>query len=202
MSMVSEERVLVVPTEVFHELGYFQGFQSDASALRELLKPQHISYRPRGEMESDPSFKQLIPYVLFRYVPTDGTATLFNYTRGAGQGEARLRQKVSIGVGGHISALEDRGESYEEGMRRELEEEVVIETDYTESVVGMINDDETDVGKVHLGVVHLFDVQQPAVRARETDILAAGFERVDALKSRRDEMESWSRITLEALYGV
>lgn len=201
MSTVAEERVLVVPTEVFHSLGYFQGFRADTSSLSELLKPANVSYRPRGEMENDPSFKQLIPYVLFRHTTEDGGAQLFQYTRGAGQGETRLRQKVSIGVGGHISTYGDRGESYAEGMQRELAEEVAIDTTFRETVAGMINDDETDVGKVHLGVVHVFDVDEPKVSAREEDILHSGFELIGKLMERREDMESWSRITIEAIYG-
>ena len=200
MSTVAEERVLVVPTEVFHSLGHFQGFRDDVSGLNELLKPEHVSYRPRGEMEEDPSFKQLIPYVIFRHTDDDGVK-LFNYTRGGGQGEKRLRSKVSIGVGGHISTFGDRGESYAEGMQRELAEEVTIETAYREVVAGMINDDETEVGKVHLGVVHIFDVEHPKVSAREKDILEAGFASVASLMDRREVMESWSSITLEALFA-
>ena len=201
MSTVAAERVLVVPTEVFHSLGYFQGFQTDTRVLAQLLQPEHVSYRPRGEMETDPSFKQLIPYVVFRHTDPAGNVTLFHYTRGSGQGETRLRQKVSVGVGGHISSVNDVGETYEEGMRRELAEEVAIDTQYQATVAGMINDDETEVGKVHLGVVHLFDVAQPKVTALEADILEAGFESVGQLMDRREEMESWSRITIEALYG-
>lgn len=201
MATVETERVLVVPTRLFRSLGYFQGFRADLSTLNELLKPDHVSYRPRGEMENDPSFKQLIPYVVFRYTPPEGVPRLFQYTRGSGQGEVRLRQKVSIGIGGHISKDGERGESYEEGMHRELAEEVIIQTAYREQIVGMINDDETDVGRVHLGVVHVFDVEEPAVTAREEDILEAGFAEVDVLMQRRAQMESWSRITIEALYG-
>lgn len=204
MSTVQTERVLVVPTTVFHEIGHFQGFSPIVQPyLDGLLDAQHISYRARGEMEVDPSFKQLIPYVIFQYAAPDGLH-VFNYTRGQGQGEARLRSKLSVGVGGHISTLDhrqDHVETYTEGMRRELEEEVFIDTICAERVVGMINDDETDVGKVHLGVVHVFEVDEPAVRPREEDILAAGFRPVAELLTEMDRMESWSSICMQALYG-
>ena len=105
---VQTEHVLVVPTELFHRLGHFQGFSADAGRyLDELLSPRHTSYRPRQEVEHDPGFKQLIPYVIFRHRDAAGTVSLFQYTRGKGQAEARLHSKRSIGVGGHISA-EDR----------------------------------------------------------------------------------------------
>lgn len=205
MSTVQTEHVLVVPTAEFHKIGYFQGFCPTVQPyLDGLLDVRHISYRPRGEMEEDPSFKQLIPYVVFEYTDEDNHVSIFQYTRGKGQGEARLRSKLSVGIGGHISTLdhrEDHVETYAEGMRRELEEEVVIETPYSERVAGMINDDETDVGKVHLGVVHVFEVDQPAVQPREDDILDAGFRRVGELMNELDRMESWSSICLQALYG-
>src|SRR5215467_3589805 len=105
MVEVSTEHVLVVPTELFHRLGYFQGFSAEATRfLGELLKPAHTSYRPRGEMEEDPSFKQLIPYCVFRHVDAAGRELVFVYTRGKGQGEGRLRSKRSVGIGGHISS--------------------------------------------------------------------------------------------------
>ena len=166
MTLVHTEQILVVPTELFRRIGYFQGFSADVEKyLDELLNAGHTSYRPRGEMEEDPSFKQLIPYVIFRHVDAAGRTHVFEYTRGKGQGEKRLHSKRSIGIGGHISS-DDAAEinPYQEGMRRELEEEVQIDTPYTERCVGLINDDETEVGRVHLGVVHIFDVAEPAVQ--------------------------------------
>ncbi|MGI9515630.1 MAG: phosphoesterase [Pirellulaceae bacterium] len=202
MSAVGLERVLVVPTELFHELGYFQGFCTDVDKyLPTLLDPAHTSYRPRNEMESDPSFKQLIPYVIFRYESADGIQ-LFQYTRGSGQGEVRLHARKSVGIGGHISTDDDDTTCvYESGMQRELDEETIINTEYAARQIGMINDDETDVGKVHLGVVHIFDVREPAVEARESEIVDAGFWPVDRIMNELDRYESWSQICLQALFG-
>jgi predicted NUDIX family phosphoesterase len=205
METVGTECVLVVPTSVFRALGHFQGFTTEVDRyLFELLEPRHITYRPRAKMEGDPSFKQLIPYVILRHIPPGRPATLFQYTRGGGQGEVRLRRKLSVGVGGHISTCDrhiDSAVSYELGMQRELEEEVSICTPYTQRVVGMINDDETDVGRVHLGVVHLFDVHEPRVEPRESEMLEAGFRPISELLGRLEAMESWSRICMEALFA-
>ncbi|TVS08155.1 MAG: phosphoesterase [Planctomycetaceae bacterium] len=202
MSIVPTEHVLVVPTQVLNELGYFQGFTPDVDRyLDRLFHTEHTSYRPRGEMEQNPDFKQLIPYVIFRYTDPDGQISLFCYTRGTGQGEQRLHRKRSIGIGGHIST-EDAGQTdpYDQGMRRELEEEVWIDTPYRAACLGLINDDQTEVGRVHLGVVHVFDVDQPLVRPRESDIIQAGFVPLCELQSDLDRFESWSRICLESLF--
>ena len=205
MSIVETERVLVVPTSVFHELGHFQGFTTDVDAyLDGLLRCEQISYRPRAEMEEDPSFKQLIPYMIFRHTDADGGQHIFQYTRGSGQGESRLHAKVSVGVGGHISTLDIRDDGvdpYTAGMQRELDEEVIVESPYTQSLAGLINDDETDVGKVHLGVVHLFDVEEPLIKSREDEIMDAGFRTLEETMSRLDQMETWSSICMKALFG-
>jgi predicted NUDIX family phosphoesterase len=203
MPDVSAEQILVVPTQLLHTLGYFQGFLPGvAGYLDQLLSEQHTSYRSRAAMEADPNFKQLIPYVIFRHTGAAGEQSIFRYTRGTGQGEQRLHRKQSVGIGGHISS-DDAGGShpYAEGMRRELDEEVFINTPYTDRCVGLINDDETEVGKVHLGVVHVFDVQTPDVKPREKEIVDARFHPVAELLADLDGFESWSRICLQALFG-
>ncbi len=206
MSLVDTEYVLVVPTPVFHQLGHFQGFSRDVPRYVEpLLTSEQVSYRPRAEMERDPGFKQLIPYVIFRYRDEREGVHLFQYVRGTGQGEQRLHRKRSIGVGGHIQAedadLSAGPEAYRVGMHRELEEEVEIATSYREACVGLINDDETEVGRVHLGVVHVLDVDSPQVRAREPDIAEAGFRPLAELLADTGAFESWSRICLESLFA-
>src|SRR6266478_3052686 len=93
------EHVLVVPTLLFREVGYFQGFCTEVEPyLKTLLDPAYTSFRPRDQMENDPSFKQLIPYCLFRF-----KNQLFHYKRGKLQGEGRLHSKRSIGVAGQES---------------------------------------------------------------------------------------------------
>jgi len=200
-----QERVLVVPTELFHRLGHFQGFCHEVERyLDELFRPENGSYRLRDQVERDPGFKQLIPYVIFRHTDSAGRQTVFQYTRGTGQGEGRLHRKHSVGVGGHISlcdAAGAQGPAYEEGMRRELDEEVVVESPFSMRCVGLINDDQTDVGRVHLGVVHLCDVEQPRVRPRESEILQAGFRPVDEILADLSGFETWSQICMRALFG-
>lgn len=206
MALVQTEHVLVVPTAEFHRLGYFQGISTDVQRyLDRLLAPEIVSYRPRPAMEQDPGFKQLIPYVIFRYCDDQGRTSLFQYTRGTGQGEQRLHRKRSIGVGGHICSEDagptDNANPYTEGMRRELAEEVHVLTPYRDRRVALLNDDETEVGRVHLGVVHILDVEQPAVQPREQEMHDAGFQPLEDLLADTDSMESWSRICLQGLFA-
>ncbi|NNJ24449.1 phosphoesterase [Alienimonas chondri] len=215
---MSVEHVLCVPAARFRELGEFQGFRADTASLADLLDPANTLYLPRPEAEEDPSHKQLIPYcvLIAAVAEEDGTAgeRVFAYRRGAGGGEKRLAAKISCGVGGHISTV-DRdaaGDTYEAGMSRELEEEVSIPGGYGERLVGLINDDETEVGRVHLGVVHRLDLSAdhpanphdpqsfPRVALREASMIEAGFHDPAALLANPAALESWSRIALEALF--
>ncbi|AMV21331.1 phosphoesterase [Planctomyces sp. SH-PL14] len=193
----SVEHVLVTPTLLFHQVGVFQGFTADAARyLDVLLDPSYTSYRPRSEVEVDPSYKQLIPYCIFRC-----EGKIFHYRRGKLQGDGRLRSKRSVGIGGHISSDDQHAvESvYREAMRREIAEEVFLESAFREECVGLINDDLTEVGRVHLGIVHIFDLEAPKVRPREESIIESGFAEPAELIRSRDEFETWSQICLDYL---
>jgi predicted NUDIX family phosphoesterase len=194
VSDAAAERVLVVPTAVFHAAGVFHGFCSRvADYLPRLLDSQVLTFRPRSEVETDPSFKQIIPYVVLRcgeYV--------FHYTRGQKGSEARLRALRSLGVGGHISESDVSlfGDLYRSGLMREVEEEVHLDSPYTERCIGLINDDRTAVGQVHLGIVHVFDLAEPKARRRESVLTRAGFGPLAELRQQLDEFETWSQFLL------
>ena len=201
-----EERVLVVPTKLFHELGHFQGFCRDVERYRDvLLSPENVLFRPRSEVEEDPGFKQLIPYMIFSHAGDDGRVRLFQYVRGKGMGENRLHSKKSVGVGGHLSSADSDTAAghdlYREGMLRELHEEVVIHSKFTETCVGLINDDESEVGRVHLGIVHRFELAEPKVVSNEPDLIESGFVPVDEMLRDLSGFETWSAICIEALFG-
>jgi predicted NUDIX family phosphoesterase len=159
-----------------------------------LLDPLHLSYRPRPAMEIDPTFKQIIPYVVLRQ-----GGQVFHYLRGQGAGEKRLRALRSIGVGGHINPGDGGDDPYRQGLLREIHEEVFLDTTYQETCLGLINDDSTPVGQVHLGIVHVFDLEAPNVRRREQELTEAGFAPIAELVGRKEEFETWSQFVLEAL---
>jgi predicted NUDIX family phosphoesterase len=193
------ERVLVVPAAEFDRLGRFQGFSGEAERyLRGLLVPEFAQFRPRSEVEDDPSFKQIIPYVIFR----SGDA-VFCYTRGKSQGETRLHRLRSLGVGGHVAEADADGratlDAYEMALSRELEEEVEVLSDGEMHRVGLINDDSNPVGQVHLGVVHLYKLQQPCVTPREDGLADAEFVALKRVQDLRDQFETWSQICIDSL---
>jgi predicted NUDIX family phosphoesterase len=189
------EEVLVVTEEQFHRAGLFHGFRPfSEDYFRILLDPAHLSFRPRGQVESDPSFKQLIPYVILR-----SGDQVFYYRRGSAGTEKRLQAKRSIGLGGHISREDGTSDFYRAGLEREIREEVEISSPYTESVLGFIYDDRTPVGSVHLGIVHVLELKEPLAYARETAIAEARFDSLAAMRDDWEAFETWSQFALEEL---
>jgi predicted NUDIX family phosphoesterase len=195
----AREEVLVIPEERFRAAGAFQGFRPYSTEFHTaILEPRHLSFRQRGEVESDPTFKQLIPYVVLRC-----REELFHYTRGSSGAEKRLQALRSIGIGGHISREDASGgdDLYRTGMQRELDEELEIDSPYAERCFGFIYDGTNLVGQVHLGIVHLLELEEPLAWPREAAIDDAGFASLRELLRFRDEFESWSQFVLEQLSG-
>lgn len=192
--MPTDERVLVIPTERFRQAGEFTGFLNFTESYRDtLLDSAAFEFRPRSEVEDDPEFKQLIPYVVLRHA-----GRLFHYTRGGSGTETRLRAKRSLGIGGHINET-DTGDVYRAGMLRELTEEVDIRGGWVEHDLGFIYDPTTFVGSVHLGVVHLFELETDDVTPREAGLIETGFAEPAVLAHNADAFESWSQLVLTAL---
>ena len=199
----TEEHILVVPESVIHEIGSFEGFEPNVDRyLKPILSCGELSFEPRSQMETDPNYKQLIPYVLLQWIDDEGIVKLFTYTRGGGSGEARLHAKRSIGIGGHISREDaaDGADPYATGMRRELDEEVQLGSQYSETREGLIYDPSNEVGQVHLGVVHRFVLDSPEVSSNEADLAEGGFVSVDELHGDIERLETWSQLALRALF--
>ena len=205
-----EERVLVVPTSQFQAIGSFQGFSAEAvDEADALFKSDQLRFLRRGDAERDPRYKQLIPYALFTWTDATGEVWVFAYLRGKGQGEKRLVSKWSVGIGGHVNdsdALTSDDDLFEAGARREIEEEVVLDAKILSSrKVGLVNDDETEVGRVHLGVVCRVELDAPKLRSNEPDLLEARFRPVSELlreiKDDPSRFESWTSLALLGLFG-
>lgn len=197
---VADEKVLVFPRSLFERLGIFQGFNSDVDRyLPTLLDKKNNSFQPRARAETDPNFKQIIPYV----VVTDGKSIL-HYVRGRKAGEQRLVAKGSIGIGGHIddddrSLFADGLQTFQDAVKREVCEELVIQGEINARPVGLINDDSTEVGRVHFGVVHVLFCKPEEVKKNEQVITQVGFIPIEELKAKREQMETWSQLCLDNL---
>lgn len=203
MTNKNEEMVLVAPRELVFKLTEpFLGICTDPHVVTTILKQfsMYHSFERRGDMETDESYKQLIPYVLVRR----GDEVLI-YRRLGGGGEGRLHGKVSVGFGGHMNDVHNehgQGVRFKEkvmkNLWRELDEELDIAVDRDEcrlNFIGVVNDDDDplETGKYHLGLVAVLDIPEDAqVNVREDDAHAIRFIKADRLVDVRDEAEAWS----------
>ena len=192
--------VLVVRRALLEKIGIFHGLNFDVEKyLPALLSRENNFFMQRSLAELDPNFKQIIPYVLLVH-----NGRVLHYVRGKKAGEQRLVAKGSVGIGGHMNN-EDEDlftfdmAAYLEGVRREVCEELNVQTKFDNRIVALLNDDTTEVGKVHLGVVHVFDLETDNVQKRESMITNVGFLTREELQARRENMETWSQICIDAL---
>ena len=197
---MADEMILVVRRDLFDAIGSFQGLNFNMDRyLPQLLERQNNFFTLRSEAEKNPAFKQIIPYALLVHEDK-----VLHYVRGKKAGEQRLVSKGSIGIGGHMND-HDEGlfaldlEAYLAGVQREVNEELKVNTTYTNHIVALLNDDSNEVGQVHLGVVHIFRLETADVEKREAMITEMEFLTVDQLQAKKGSLESWSQICVENL---
>ncbi len=194
------ENVLVIRRSLFDELGSFQGLNfGPEKYLKAILSRGSNFFIPRPEAESNPAYKQIIPYALIVF-----QNTVLHYVRGKKAGEQRLIAKGSIGIGGHMNETDESlfamdEHAYRAGVEREVNEEIKIDAAFEDEIVALLNDDSTEVGQVHLGIVHIFKLKEPKVQKREAMITGLTFLTKEELMSRRALLESWSQICADSL---
>jgi predicted NUDIX family phosphoesterase len=195
-----DENILVIKRSLFDQLGSFHGLNFEPRKyLDAILSRGNNFFLPRAQAENDPTHKQIIPYVLLAC-----GGKVLHYVRGKKAGEQRLVAKGSIGIGGHMNDSDESlfvwdEAAYRAGVEREVNEEIKIETKFKDRIVALLNDDTTEVGRVHLGVVHVFKLAEPKVEKREAMITNLAFRTKAELIALRDSLESWSQLCVDAL---
>jgi predicted NUDIX family phosphoesterase len=198
-----EEQVLVIERKVIEQVGMFDGLAFDVDRyLERIFVPGVPRFMPRSQAEHDPSFKQIIPYVIMTH-----QGKYLSYVRGKRAGETRLAAKRSIGIGGHINPIDADNsplfaylyDNYLTAVQREVAEEVTVETTYTGNIAALLNDDSNEVGSVHLGIVHCWTLAEPKVAKREQMITQMAFTTREELNQVRETLETWSQKCLDGL---
>jgi predicted NUDIX family phosphoesterase len=192
---VATEQVLCVKREDIFPDGAWHGFVTeDLDRYRQVIRDRHF-FKPRAEVEDDPAFQQIIPYVVFRH----GDRYFLTHRLRASS-ERRLRKQYSLGVGGHINPGDlQGGDPILDGMKREWEEEVTYQGRFEARLLGFLNEESAPVSRVHLGVVFVVDGDTPNIAIRETDKLAGELLTLDEMRIHYLEMESWSQIVYDRL---
>ena len=192
-----DEQILVVNRKVLfnNEENHFYGFieKNDEKTKKIISTFESYEVKRRGDMEEDPNYKQLIGYVLLK---DEVTGEVLVYKRLVGGGEARLHGKASVGIGGHMNEVEGKTifEMLKINAARELNEEVgVSEEDALNNLhfIGLINDDKTEVGQVHVGVVYECKVDKQRVEVKEDDTLVIKWLTGEEAKAE-ENYETWS----------
>jgi predicted NUDIX family phosphoesterase len=197
---MKDEMILVVRRSLLESLGMFQGLCFEVERyLPAMLDRANNFFTPRAPAETNPDLKQIIPYVLLVH-----EGRVLHYVRGKKAGEQRLVAKGSIGIGGHMNDHDeglfalDRA-AYDAGVQREVTEELRLGAKFTNRAVALLNDDSNEVGRVHLGVVHVFQLDSADVQKGEAMITALQFLDRAQLAARRNAMETWSQICFASL---
>ncbi|MCD6103046.1 MAG: NUDIX hydrolase [Thermotogaceae bacterium] len=186
--------VLVVPTsKVIELLGSKTGIvEVEEQKIQQLIQKEGL-FIPRNQAEQDESFQQIIPYVVMK---NNGQILLL--LRTSKQGEKRLHDKYSLGVGGHINNLDDQKpwNAFLKGMKREITEEVDVEI-HSIDYIGIINDTSTPVSRVHLGLLYIAEVNFKGIR--EKDMFMYWWKNFEELQQYTKLMEGWSFLTYQEL---
>lgn len=199
-----QEQVLSIPTQdLYSAVGEWRGLRKETPEIWKVLAAKS-SFRPRPELETDYTTKQLISYTMF---VSDNR--VFVMKRLQTQSESRLRGLLSIGVGGHMNPaagidwpgqrrLSDLKALVSANTLREIKEEVSLAKSPKFSILGFLNDDKNPVGQVHMGVVSVVALPAPLLAVRETDKMMGAWVELTKLKLL-GEFETWSSLVLESL---
>lgn len=198
-----DEQIIVVPRKVLFndEKNAFIGFlhKNNIKGKDIFNALSEYEVKRRGDMEEDSTFKQLISYCLLE----NEKGEILVYERLSGGGEERLHGQSSIGVGGHMNDVmgaDSINEVLRVNAQRELEEEVGLAKEDSQNMeyLGFINDDNNEVGKVHMGIVFKITVSTTDVEAKETDTLRIKWVEKGSIESY-DDFETWSALILQDL---
>ena len=192
--MSAHELVLVVPRASLMADPGWLGVTTEGLETFEAIVARDGKFRPRPEMEQDRSWKQVIPYLVLRDGPR-----YFLMRRTKAGADARLHDRYSIGVGGHLNPGDG---DLAGGLRREWREEVEADFEPAFRLIGLLNDDSTDVGSVHVGAVYVADADGRRVAIRETEKLTGAFAEPSETAAVMDRMETWSALVFEHLEGA
>ena len=190
-----DEQILVVKRDALFPEGDWQGLKIDN--LEHCLNTieQHAEFHPRSIMETDPTYKQIIPYLIFQH-----ENTFFLMQRSSKASETRLQSKYTLGIGGHVRAEDlKQGSTLFDWAQREFHEEVNYEGKLQIGTLGILNDDSDEVGKVHMGLVLMLFGESEEISVK-SELAGGELVTFDKLIEQLPSMETWSQIIVKTLW--
>jgi predicted NUDIX family phosphoesterase len=197
LSAKYQERILVVKREYLFSpdqpVGFYQGVVRQNISRYEALIRRHAEFLPRGLMENDETYRQIIPYLVFT-----NQDRLFLMQRSAQANEARLANKYSIGIGGHVREQDLRDGDIAAWGKREFAEEINYKGRLSMTPIGVLNDDSNAVGRVHTGIVYLLHGDSDEISVK-TELQSGKLMTCEQCEEYYDQMENWSQLMFDAL---
>jgi len=197
MDKFNGEEVLVIAREYIEEIinRFKFGLITSQNEILNNAINKHSFMLPREKAENDPAYKQIIPYAVIKF-----NDELFMLKRSKEQAEERLHNKLSLGIGGHINPVDysdKKNNIIINGLLRELSEEVKIPHEFVTRFIGYINDDNTEVGRVHLGALFEIETQDKSIVIKENNMMVGSWETLGNLIKQVEYLETWSKIALD-----
>lgn len=190
------EQILVIPKKAIKHLLPNQGIrQTDTSSLKKLIEANAI-FMSRGKAETDPIFKQIIPYLVFVY-----EKQLFLMQRSNKASESRLASKLSLGIGGHLQEKDMQETNLFDWAEREFMEEVEFTGNIEPQFIGIINDESNAVGQVHAGLFWLVKASSPNIKVKE-ELKSGKLVSLEYCKEQYKHLESWSQMIIDHLITI
>lgn len=188
-----DEQILVVKRSELFPLVAWQGLHEVKNDSFMNIVREKKEFLPRSLMEQDPTYKQIIPYLIFTH-----DDKLFLMQRQAKATETRLQNKYSLGIGGHIRAEDIQSDDIAQWARREFDEEVLYSGNYSINLIGILNDDSNPVGQVHIGFIYMLQGDSSDISVKE-ELKSGTLVTLDECEKMYDSMESWSQIVVDYL---
>lgn len=190
---IIEEQILVVKRDLLFTNKSWHGLNIEDNSSIESIITTHQEFLPRSLMEQDPTYKQIIPYVIYHY-----NGTYFVMQRTSNASEQRLKNKFSLGIGGHVRMEDVEGKAIIDWAEREFHEEIDYQGTLILEPVGFLNDDTNPVGQVHLGFVILAHGNTDQIKVK-SELKSGYLMTLSEIESLSTQLETWSHIVFEHL---
>jgi len=190
------EKILVVSRKKLFEDIFFEGFEREKITYYLERIRKYSIFMKRFFVENDLNYKQIIPYLVIKF-----KNKYFLFKRFPVGLEKRLFDKYSIGIGGHINEedIDKSNDLINSGLKREFNEELIYNGKLSYKIMGLINDDFDDVGKVHFGIAYLIEIESSDIEVREKSKMRGRLVNKEDLLKYKNKMERWSQIIITNL---
>ncbi len=209
------ENALVFPAQLLSKVGWFHGINKKYRKYENiLLDPKNTRFIKRLDAENDLTHRQIVSYVL-----VERKKQLLRFVRGKYvSAQAFLKGRYCIGFGGHAQESDyeqwklfsQKDSGYNASVQRVLEEELKLPKNSIApknlKIIGVLNDDSSDVGKRHFAFIHklnLDHIKEEIISTslkKEKAINQLTFVPIKNLGKNFERYEYWSKLCVGTFF--